>query len=175
MRNHIFSFLTFIVVVGFLTGCSTIQNCHSQKEPMMTAYMMGDNAQTLSLVNKKLKEPAWYNSSVVNTGDEVAWRLEAGSLNFNLGNFQTAIDQFKQVEQLIEDYDDRAMISLRDLSTEAATAVMNLNALPYRGLCRDRIALSIYKSLAYLGNGNEDAFRAQLNRLRNEQKRVKDD
>ena len=175
MRNHIFSFLTFIVVVGFLTGCSTIKNCHSQKEPMMTAYMMGDNAQTLSLVNKRLKEPAWYNSSVVNTGDEVAWRLEAGSLNFNLGNFQTAIDQFKQVEQLIEDYDDRAMISLRDLSTEAATAVMNLNALPYRGLCRDRIALSIYKSLAYLGNGNEDAFRAQLNRLRNEQKRVKDD
>ena len=175
MRNHIFSFLSFVIAVGFLTGCSSIENCHRQKEPMMTAYMMGDNAQTLSLVNKRLKEPAWYNSSVVNTGDEVAWRLEAGSLNFNLGNYQMAIDQFKQVEQLIEDYDDRAMISLRDLSTEAATAVMNLNALPYRGLCRDRIALSIYKSLAYLGNGNEDAFRAQLNRLRNEQKRVKDD
>ena len=175
MRNHIFSFLSFVVVVGFLTGCSSIKNCHSQKEPMMTAYMMGDNAQTLSCVNKKLKEPAWYNSSVVNTGDEIAWRLEAGSMNFNLGNFQEAIDQFKQVEELIEEYDDRALISLRDLSTEAATAVMNLNALPYRGLCRDRIALSIYKSLAYLGNENEDAFRAQLNRLRNEQKRVKDD
>ncbi|MBR4372224.1 MAG: hypothetical protein IKS92_14325 [Victivallales bacterium] len=142
---------------------------------MMTAYMMGDNAQTLSLVNKKLKEPAWYNSSVVNTGDEVVWRLEAGSLNFNLGNYQEAIDQFKQAEHLIEEYDDRALISLRDLSTEATTAVMNLNALPYRGLCRDRIALSIYKSLAYLGNGDESAFRAQLNRLRNEQKRVKDD
>ena len=175
MRNHIFSFLLFVVVVGFLTGCSTIQNCHSQKEPMMTAYMMGDNAQTLSLVNKKLKEPAWYNSSVVNTGDEIVWRLEAGSLNFNLGNYQEAIAQLKEVERLIEEYDDRALISLRDMSTEAATAVMNLNALPYRGLCRDRIALSIYKSLAYLGSGNEDAFRAQLNRLRNEQKRVKDD
>ena len=61
------------------------------------------------------------------------------------------------------------------MGSEAATAVTNLNALPYRGLCRDRIALSIYKSLAYLGNGNEDAFRAQLNRLRNLQKRVKDD
>ena len=94
MRNYIFSFLSFVVVVGFLTGCSSIKNCHSQKEPMMTAYMMGDNAQTLSCVNKKLKEPAWYNSSVLNTGDEIAWRLEAGSLNFNLGNFQECIDEF---------------------------------------------------------------------------------
>jgi hypothetical protein len=142
---------------------------------MMAAYMMGDNAQTLLLVNKKLKEPAWYNSSVVNTGDEIVWRLEAGSLNFNLGNYQEAIDQLTEVECLIEEYDERALISLRDMGSEAATAVTNLNALPYRGLCRDRIALSIYKSLAYLGNGNEDAFRAQLNRLRNLQKRVKDD
>ncbi len=141
----------------------------------MAAYMMGDNAQTLLLVNKKLKEPAWYNSSVVNTGDEIVWRLEAGSLNFNLGNYQEAIDQLTEVECLIEEYDERALISLRDMGSEAATAVTNLNALPYRGLCRDRIALSIYKSLAYLGNGNEDAFRAQLNRLRNLQKRVKDD
>ena len=175
MRKKISSFLAYGFILCALTGCSTLENNHRQKEPMMTSYMMGDNAQTLSLVGKKLKEPAWYNSSVINTGDELVWRLEAGSLNFNLGNYQEAIDQLKRAEELIEEYDDRALISLRDLSTEAATAVTNLNALPYRGLCRDRIALSIYKSLAYLGNGDESAFRAQLNRLRNEQKRVKDD
>lgn len=175
MRNHFFIFLLFAVVLGFLTGCSSIENNHHQKEQMMTGYMMGDNAQALTVINKKLREPAWYNSSVVNTGDEVAWRLEAGSLNFNLGNFQRAVDEFKEAERLILEFDDRAMVSLRDLSTEAATAVTNLNALPYRGLCRDRIALSIYKALAYLGLEEEDAFRAQLNRLRNEQKRVKED
>ena len=151
MLNHIFSFLSGVVAVGFLTGCSTIQNCHSQKEPMMTAYMMGDNAKALAVIENKLKNHSLGSSSVVNTGDEVVWRLEAGSLNFNLGNYQTAVDELKMAERLIEEYDDRALISLRDLSSEAATAVTNLNALPYRGLCRDRIALSIFKALAYLG------------------------
>ncbi len=175
MRKGFFSFLTFVIAMGFLTGCSTIENNHRQKEPMMAGYMMGDNAQALAVIDKKLKNPAWYNSSVVNTGDELTWRLEAGSLNFNLGNYQTAVDELKEAERLIQEYDDRAMVSIRDLSSEAAMAVTNLNALPYRGLCRDRIALSIYKSLAYLGLGREDAFRAQLRRLRDEQKRVKED
>lgn len=158
-----------------LSGCSSVVNSHLQKEPMMTAYESGDNSAALQEINNKLSEPAWYNSSVINTGDELIWRLEAGSLNFHLGNFAEAVEQFKIAEELIASYDERARISLRDAGAEVGSALTNLNALPYRGWCRDRMALSIYKSLAYLGMGNEDAFRAQLKRLRNEQKKVQDD
>lgn len=175
MWKGIFSLLPCVIILEFLTGCSTIENNHRQKEPMMAGYMMGDNAKALAVIENKLKNPSLGISSVVNTGDELVWRLEAGSLNFNLGNYQTAVDELKEAERLIQEYDDRATISLRDLSSEAAMAVTNLNALPYRGLCRDRIALSIFKALAYLGLGNEDAFRAQLRRLRNVQKQVKED
>ncbi|MCR4573423.1 MAG: hypothetical protein K5787_06620 [Lentisphaeria bacterium] len=173
-KNHTI-FLFSAVVICVMTGCSTIHNCHSQKAPMMQSYLEGDDSKAMSIVSGKLKEPQWYNSSVVNTGDELVWRLEAGSLNFNLGNYQACIDEMKRAEELIADYDERAIVSLRDMGSEAATTLTNLNALPYRGLCRDRIALSIFKSLAYLGKGDESAFRAQLNRLRNEQKRVKED
>ncbi len=166
-------FIGSVAVV--LAGCSTVVNSHLQKEDMMNAYICGDNSAVKEEVEYKLREPAWYNSSAVNSGDELMWRLEAGSMNFNRGNFAESINQFKIAEDLINSYDERARISARDVGSEAGSLMMNLNVLPYRGFCRDRLALSIYKSLAYLGEGNEDAFRAQLKRLRDEQKKVQDD
>jgi hypothetical protein len=162
--------------VGFLlAGCSSVINSHAQKEEMMSDYLKGDNEGALDEIDYKLREPAWYNSSVVDTGDELVWRLEAGSMNFHLGNFREAIDQLKIAEDLIELYDERADVSARDVGAEVGAALTNLNALPYRGYCRDRIALAVYKALAYLGTGNEEAFHAQIRRLRNEQKKVQDD
>lgn len=158
-----------------LTGCSTVVNSHLQKEDMMTAYENGNNADAMQEIDYKLREPKWYNSSVVNTGDEVMWRLEAGSMNFHQGKFSDCIEQLKIAERLIGEYDDRAKLSARDAGAEAGAALTNMNTLPYRGFCRDRLALSIYKSLAYLGSDNESAFRAQLRRLRNEQKKIQDD
>lgn len=161
---------------GFLlAGCSSVVNSHSQKEEMMADYLAGDNDDALDEIEYKLREPAWYNSSVVGTGDELMWRLESGSMNFHIGNFEESIEQFRIAEELIEEYDARADVSARDVAAEAGAALTNLNALPYRGFCRDRIALAVYKALAYLGAGREDAFHAQIRRLRNEQKKVQDD
>lgn len=166
----------FLCLAGLLlSGCSTVVNSHRQKADMMHAYEYGDNTAVIQKIDQKLSEPRWYNSSVVNTGDEIMWRLESGSMNFHLGNFKKCIDQLSIAERLIQKYDDRAKVSVRDAGAEVGTALTNLNTLPYRGFCRDRIALSIYKSLAYLGNDNESAFRAQLRRLRSEQKKVQDD
>ena len=161
--------------LAMLCGCSVVQNAHSQKADMMTALMRGDNAAVMEELDYRLREPAWYNSSVVNTGDELMWRLEAGGMKFHLGRYKESLAEFRIAEKLIGEYDERASLSARDLGAEAGAAVTNLNALPYRGLCRDRIMLAVFKSLAYLGAGREDAFRAQLRRLRAEQKKVQDD
>ncbi len=176
MKINIVGKLLLSGVCGLiLTGCSTVVNSHLQKEDMMTAYENGNNADAMQEIDYKLREPKWYNSSVVNTGDEVMWRLEAGSMNFHQGKFSDCIEQLKIAERLIGEYDDRAKLSARDAGAEAGAALTNMNTLPYRGFCRDRLALSIYKSLAYLGAGNESAFRAQLYRLRNEQKKVQEE
>ena len=165
-----------ILSVGLLlAGCSSVVDSHTRKQPMMQSFTAGNNSAAMAEINERLKEPAWYNSSTVNTGDELIWRLEAGSLNFHLGNFSESIKQFTIAEELIRNFDERATVSLRDVSAEAGAALTNMNALPYRGWCRDRIAICIFKSLAYLGDGREDAFRAQIKRLRNEQKKVQDD
>lgn len=147
-----------------LSGCSSIINSHRQKAPMMEDYLAGNNKQVLERINDKLE-------STKDTGDEVMWQLEAGAMYFHTGDFERSRKHFRTAENLITEYDDRAIISMRDAASEGAMAVTNLNALPYRGFCRDRILLAVYQSLNYLGTGKEDSFRAQIRRLRDEQKK----
>ncbi|NLK83310.1 MAG: hypothetical protein GX280_04395 [Lentisphaerae bacterium] len=151
--------------IVFFTGCSSFVNAHRQKEQLMSYYLSGRNEQTKQIIDDKLR-------STSGAGDEVMWLLEAGSFNFNTGNFAASLENFRSAEKLIAEYDERAVVSIRDAMSESATTLTNLNTLPYRGFCRDRIALSFFKSLSYLGDGNEAAFRAQLRRLRDEQKNV---
>ena len=173
MNVRVVQLLLSFGVICILTGCSTIVNSHRQKASMMQEYVLGENEKVAERINDKLDKSSW--TSVVNTGDEIMWRLEAGSINFHLGKFKQSIDEFKIAEKLIAEYDRRAVISVRDVGSEAGAALSNMNVLPYRGFCRDRIALSIFKSIAYLGIDKESSFRAQLRRLRNEQKKVQRD
>lgn len=165
-----------LVLLAFMLGvcgCSSITDAHSSKADMMNSFMSGDNEAVKEELLEQLDEESSF--SAVNTGDEIMWRLEAGSFYFHIGEYQKSIEHFTAAEKLIEAYDYRAVVSARDAGAEIGSALVNLNALPYRGLCRDRMALEIYKSLAYLGCGREDAFRAQLKRLRGAQKKVQDD
>ena len=163
------------VAVVLFCGCSVIENSHRQKLDMMNSYMAGKNHNVRTKLEEKLSDKGTFSGSVVNSGDEIMWRLEAGSFYFHTGNYQKSIEQFSIAEKLITEHDERARISVRDAGAEVGAAFTNLNTLPYRGFCRDRMALSIYKSLAYLGCDREESFRAQLRRLRNEQKKIQDD
>ena len=172
MNNRI---LISLLAAGLLAGgCSTVENNHRQKIPLMAAWTAGDAVTAQLIVDDKLKEPAWYNCSRVGTGDELAWRLEAGTLAFTFGRYADAIEQFSASEQVIKEYDERATVSARDVGSEVGGALSNPNALPYRGWCRDRMGLEIFKSLSYLGLNREDSFRAQVKRLRNRQKDIQE-
>ncbi len=169
------SFCFFLLLILILTGCSSIVDAHRQKQPLLSEYLHGQQERALQRLDNKLTEPKWYNSSVVGSGDEVMWRLEAGSLNFLLDNNSESIAHFERAEDLIEDFDSRALVNLRHLGSESAGLFTNMNALPYRGFCRDRIMLPLFKAFAYLGNGAEEAFRVELFRLRETQNKVIDD
>lgn len=147
-----------------LSGCASLTNSHTQKQPMMNSYLQGNLTGALAEAEKRVKKSP--------ERDQISWRLEAASLAFALADYDRALDHFRATDDLIADFDERAIISLRDMSAETTVAISNPTAMPYRGLCRDRVALSIYKSLAYLGQGNEEAFRAQLRRLRQDQKDI---
>ncbi len=163
-----------------LTGCSTVINSHRQKAPMMEEYLSGRNEPVLERIALKLtpaSELSFFDqtSSVVGSGDEVMWRLEAGAMYFHVGNYAESIKQFNIAEELIAAYDERAIVSMRDMAAEGGMLLTNLNALPYRGFCRDRILLPVYKAFAYLASGSEEGFRVELFKLRENQQKVMDD
>lgn len=169
-----------LALLFFVSGCSTVVNSHSQKMAMMTEYLNGRHERALDRITLKLtpsSELSFFQkgNSVVGFGDEMMWRLEAGAMHFHNGNYEESIKQFTVAEELIAEYDERAIVSMRDMAAEGGMLLTNLNALPYRGLCRDRILLPVYKALAYLAAGNEEGFRVELFRLRENQQKVMDD
>lgn len=172
---RLISFCFVPAVLMSSAACSTIRDAHSAKENMMTHYMAGQYDQAREILDDRLRPSAWYNDSVVGTGDEVMWRLEAGSLCFLQEDYDTGIAHFEAAEERVADFDSRAIVSLREVGAESAVLVTNLNALPYRGLCRDRNFLPVLKAFSYLGKKDEEGFRVELFRLREIQDKVLSD
>lgn len=171
---------TALLTVGLLAGgCSTIENNHRQKADMMATWTAGDTVGAQRLMDRKLAPRYWWRfwwpwDSCNGSGDELVWRLESGTMAFTTGRHGDAIQEFKTCETLIKEYDDRATVSVRDIGSEVASALTNPNSLPYRGWCRDRMGVEIFKSLAYLGEGREESFRSQVKRLRQRHKDIQD-
>lgn len=156
-------------------GCSSIVNAHLQKEEMMDNYVRGQYAEAREELEHKLRAPSSFNSSRTDTGDEIMWRLEAGSLNCITGNYDRSIRHFARAERLIEDFDERAIVNLREVGAETSVLMTNPNALPYRGWCRDRIMIPVYKAFDYLGKNDEQGFQVEIYRIRSVQDKVKAD
>ena len=146
-----------------LAGCCSY-DAHARKAPIMAAYLAGDQAQAAAALEKNLDRGC----------DGVMWRLENGSFAFSRADYEGAVEHFKAAEEAIAEYDGRATVSVRDVASSTGSLLINDTSRPYRGSCRDRIALCLYKALAYLGAGREDAFRAQIRRLRDAQKEARE-
>ncbi|MBO5766549.1 MAG: hypothetical protein J6S24_09680 [Lentisphaeria bacterium] len=164
--------LTFAIVPALLavviSGCgSTVINAHLQKKEMMTGYMTGNHAVASAALADEVED---CEGSI----DEVMWRLEAGSYNYITGNYDECIKHLERAEELIQEFDDRAIVSMRDVGAEGATLATNLNALPYRGWCRDRVMIPVVKSLAYLAKGDSRGFRVETFRIRENQVKVEE-
>ena len=164
----------FTLGIMLLTGCSTIVNAHRQKQDLMHNYIAGARDQALEELEYKLRPSTALNSSRADTGDEVMWRLEAGSLNLVEGHDDRSIRHFSRAEELIENFDERALLNLREAGAETSVLLTNPNALPYRGWCRDRIMIPVYKAFAYLGKKDEQGFQVELYRIRSNQDKVMD-
>ena len=170
MRNIFFA---LIFPMAFLAvGCSSIIDANKQKASMMRAYSRGDNDAVIANISRRLDPDR--RSSTVGSGDELMWRLEAGAIFFVADRFEESIREFDTAEQLIEEFDARAVVSARDVGAEAAVLFTNLNALPYRGLCRDRIMVPIFRAFAHLAQEDETGFRVELFRLRENQQKVQE-
>lgn len=161
-KRHFSQFLLLAATSLVLTSCCTFVNSHRQKTPMMNAYIIGNHQEARQRANDKI-------ASTAKTGDELIWRLEAGSLAFNTANYAESLQQFARAQELIDENDQKALVSMSTTGQEALAILTNPNVISYVAYNRDRITIPIYKSLATLGLHGPAAFRAELNLLRHTQ------
>lgn len=93
--------------------------------------------------------------------DVLLMRLEQGTVLRAAGEYERSNKVFDEAEALIEEFDQRAEVSV---SAEAGAMVTNLSLLPYRGYFYDRIMLSVYRALNALQMGDVEAAKVELRR-----------
>ena len=160
MVTRAFFAITSILI---LSGCSTIFEARSQKKEIMACYQSGNFAETAVLAEKKADDRK-------NTGDELMWRLEEGSAFFSAGDYEKSIEAFEIAEDIILDYEKRAVVNLREGKDETASMLTNPNAIPYKGNYYEKIMLNAYKALCYFALGKPEDARVELRRMYERQK-----
>ena len=159
------SILALLASALLSTGCSTIIDARKQKQPYISSYYSGN-------IDKAAKDLTAKSESRNDSDDELMWRLDQGTANFTVGDYQQSINAFKRCEVIIADHDNRAVINARAGGAEVGAALTNANALPYKGMYLDKVMLNAYKALDYFALNDPSAAQVELRRMRNAQKHV---
>jgi uncharacterized protein len=97
--------------------------------------------------------------------DQILALLERAILKQSLGDFEGSNRDFEAAYAVMEDYENRPSVSLRDLSSEASAALVNDTALPYKGTGYEKFLLHIYKALNFLFLGDYEGAGVEIRRL----------
>ncbi len=75
--------------------------------------------------------------------------------------YNRSIAAFDQAEVKVNDYEEQAKVKM---GSEIGAALTNQANIPYRGRSYDKVMMNTYKALSYLGLGEKDKARVELNR-----------
>src|SRR5690625_3163822 len=157
IRFFKFSFPPLILLV-LGSACSTIQSHDNQFNSVFSQYERGNveaaaaETETRSF-QKKLK-----------SNDRLLWAMEAGKLHHAAGDFHQSNRYFEEAEAIIQDFEDRAIVSLRAGAARAGAFLTNPAAIAYRGSSSDKILINTYKALNYLALGDLEGARVETRR-----------
>ncbi|WP_028109685.1 COG3014 family protein [Ferrimonas futtsuensis] len=86
--------------------------------------------------------------------DRLLYAQEAGRIAQLQGNFDASRRYFEQALSQYDQRDWKALVSLSDLTSQAAAATLSDNLIPYRGQAYERVLVHQYQSLNYLLSGD---------------------
>jgi len=97
--------------------------------------------------------------------DQILALLERALLKQSMGDFEGSNRDFETAYGLMEDYENRPSVSLRDIGSEAGAALVNETTLPYKGTGYEKFLVHIYKALNYLLLGDYEGAGVEIRRL----------
>ncbi len=136
-----------------------LAGCASYPERMARVkqdFVLGDYESALSDIS---------DSDCEGGRDQILALLERAILKQSLGDFEGSNRDFEAAYAVMEDYESRPAVSLRDLGSEAGAALVNETTLPYKGTGYEKFLVHIYKALNYLMLGDYEGAGVEIRRL----------
>jgi len=150
------------LVIGLLGGCATYED---ETNALRSAWAAGNPASAAYDAERAAQDDP-------DSVDYVIWRLEEGTAKRYADAFVPSNVAFGQANERINEFDQRAKVSLLN---ETRANFTNQSFLPYRGYSYDRIMMHTYVALNYLQLGQIEAARVSLNRAYQSQREAVDE
>ena len=165
-----------LVLAGIGGGCSLTTSYDQQLAPVLAPYQSGDfeaAAQRIQDDYQSYWELEREAGGLDYERSAVIWNLERGKILLDAGRFAECFDALDDAEAIIkQDFDERAVVSARDVRDTLEASITNQRTRPYKGYIYDRVLLNVYKSLAALMDGDLEAALVEARRVNDNQRRA---
>lgn len=143
--------LTSIVLL--LAGCASYPERMAR---MKQDFVLGDYEAALAAIDPDDCEGG---------GDQLLYLLERATIKQNMGDFEGSNRDFEAAYRVIEDYENRPGVSLRDMGSEVSAALVNETTLSYKGYGFEKMLVHIFKAMNYLMLGDLEGAGVEIRRL----------
>lgn len=147
-----------------LTGCSVFTSYPEAVRNAQGAFATGEYRRAAQAMEKS-SPPA---------GDRVLYRLELGTFQHTEGKYDASTISFREAVDAMKEYDERAVINVRDASAAAATLFLNDKTLPYRGAPFERILAHTFLAVNYLMQRDLEGARVEILQAYEKQKEARE-
>jgi hypothetical protein len=153
-----------MLVLG-MGGCGTFSNYPDQVRHVRNAFADGDYGEAVRAMRER-RLPA---------GDVLLRELELGVLQRAAGNLDESNRVLLKAAEIVREQNERALISVRDVSAYAATILINEKAKPYEAPLYERVLLHTILCTNFLLMGDLDGARVEVRQAYAEQKAAKEE
>jgi len=150
----------WLVLLALAPGCSTMTDYTRVTVDGQAALARFDFGRAADVFAEGVDEPL----------DGLCYLLEYGTTLHTAGDFEKSNEQFQRADAAIDAYDRRAVVSARDVASEAGTLLLNEKAAPYRGEPFERVYVHAFGAMNYLLMGDLPGARVEARRAYNRQR-----
>jgi hypothetical protein len=152
LRQKSTAVLLLLVLLLAGSGCSFLQNYPRNFRPARFSVENGNPEQAVRYLQPK-------------TGtrlDRLCYLLEIGTLFHAMGMWQESIETFGDAENVMEQAEQKAVISVSDIGSQFGSLLVNEKVIPYQGESFEKILLHTYQALNYYMTGRLDDSRVEI-------------
>ncbi|MGA1790552.1 MAG: COG3014 family protein [bacterium] len=110
------------------------------------------------------------NARLKSAQDRLLFSLEMGMVHYLEQDFQRCIEEWLTAEEMMEKFERRPVVSIREVSEQIGTLAVNDYLITYQGMTYERVLLHLYLALAYMMRSDPEGARIELKKAEQVQK-----